>query len=232
MDRMELHAFAERGRRTRTAAHGSTRLRCMRPHGLRGRMAVVEYLRCDEGIKALDVGPHFPAEARRYCDSRAGARCARTATSRRCGGSRPWRKCCEWRLMARFRYVGFDRPGARVGHRRRGTHGPGTGRPARARSHGERTRDRGHGPRLARDAGTSERSRATRGSRVPDPELSLLLDSGVRIDRAIRHPAAHRAQRRRRTAALGDVGGLKQGATAVGGCRRAQGTYSTRCTST
>ena len=37
--------------------------------GYRGRMAVVEYLRCDEGIKALDVGPHFPAEARRYCDS-------------------------------------------------------------------------------------------------------------------------------------------------------------------
>jgi general secretion pathway protein E len=37
--------------------------------GYRGRMAVVEYLRCDEGIKALDVGPHFLAEARRYCNS-------------------------------------------------------------------------------------------------------------------------------------------------------------------
>ena len=37
--------------------------------GYRGRMAVVEYLRCDEGIKALDVGPHFLAEARRYCAS-------------------------------------------------------------------------------------------------------------------------------------------------------------------
>jgi general secretion pathway protein E len=37
--------------------------------GYRGRMAVVEYLRCDEGIKALDVGPHFLTEARRYCAS-------------------------------------------------------------------------------------------------------------------------------------------------------------------
>jgi general secretion pathway protein E len=37
--------------------------------GYRGRMAVVEYLRCDEGIKALDVGPHFLAEAREYCRS-------------------------------------------------------------------------------------------------------------------------------------------------------------------
>jgi general secretion pathway protein E len=32
-------------------------------------MAVVEYLRCDEGIKALEVGPHFLTEARAYCNS-------------------------------------------------------------------------------------------------------------------------------------------------------------------
>jgi general secretion pathway protein E len=37
--------------------------------GYRGRMAVVEYMRCDEGLKALDVGPHFLAEAREYCRS-------------------------------------------------------------------------------------------------------------------------------------------------------------------
>jgi general secretion pathway protein E len=37
--------------------------------GYRGRMAVVEYMRCDEGVKALDVGPKFLTDARRYCAS-------------------------------------------------------------------------------------------------------------------------------------------------------------------
>jgi general secretion pathway protein E len=34
--------------------------------GYRGRVAVVEYLRCDEQIRAMPKGPEFIAEARRY----------------------------------------------------------------------------------------------------------------------------------------------------------------------
>jgi len=37
--------------------------------GYKGRVAVVEYLRCDEQIRALPKGPEFLAEARRYAHS-------------------------------------------------------------------------------------------------------------------------------------------------------------------
>ena len=69
MDRMELHAFAERAGVREPQLMEARGCDACGHTGYRGRMAVVEYLRCDEGIKALDVGPHFPAEARRYCDS-------------------------------------------------------------------------------------------------------------------------------------------------------------------
>jgi general secretion pathway protein E len=69
MDRMELHAFAERAGVREPQLMDARGCDACGHTGYRGRMAVVEYLRCDEGIKALDVGPHFPAEARRYCDS-------------------------------------------------------------------------------------------------------------------------------------------------------------------
>jgi general secretion pathway protein E len=67
MDRLALAAFAERAgvREPRLMDAGGCEA-CSHT-GYRGRMAVVEYLRCDEGIEALDVGPHFLAEARRYC---------------------------------------------------------------------------------------------------------------------------------------------------------------------
>jgi general secretion pathway protein E len=38
--------------------------------GYKGRVAVVEYLRCDEQIRAMPKGPEFIAEARRYAASR------------------------------------------------------------------------------------------------------------------------------------------------------------------
>ena len=34
--------------------------------GYKGRVAVVEYLRCDEQIRAMPKGPEFIADARRY----------------------------------------------------------------------------------------------------------------------------------------------------------------------
>jgi general secretion pathway protein E len=37
--------------------------------GYKGRVAVVEYLRCDETIRAMSKGPEFIAEARRYAHS-------------------------------------------------------------------------------------------------------------------------------------------------------------------
>ena len=69
MERLALDEFAQK------AGIGEPRLMDARGcdacghTGYRGRMAVVEYLRCDEGIKALDVGPHFLTEAREYCRS-------------------------------------------------------------------------------------------------------------------------------------------------------------------
>ena len=69
MDRLELHAFAERTGVREPRLRDARGCEACGHTGYRGRMAVVEYLRCDEGIKALDVGPHFLAEARRYCDS-------------------------------------------------------------------------------------------------------------------------------------------------------------------
>lgn len=38
--------------------------------GYKGRVAVVEYLRCDEQIRAMPKGPEFIAEARRYASTR------------------------------------------------------------------------------------------------------------------------------------------------------------------
>jgi len=69
MDRLELHAFAERAGVREPQLMDARGCDACGHTGYRGRMAVVEYLRCDEGIKALDVGPHFLTEARRYCDS-------------------------------------------------------------------------------------------------------------------------------------------------------------------
>ena len=69
MDRLGLHAFAERSGIREPRLLDARGCDACGHTGYRGRMAVVEYLRCDEGIKALDVGPHFLAEARRYCAS-------------------------------------------------------------------------------------------------------------------------------------------------------------------
>jgi len=69
MDRLSLDAFAELvGVREPRLLDAGGCDACSHT-GYRGRTAVVEYLRCDEGIKALDAGPHFLAEARRYCAS-------------------------------------------------------------------------------------------------------------------------------------------------------------------
>jgi len=69
MDRLGLHAFAERSGIREPRLLDARGCDACGHTGYRGRMAVVEYLRCDEGIKALDVGPHFLTEARRYCAS-------------------------------------------------------------------------------------------------------------------------------------------------------------------
>ncbi|MCM2311925.1 MAG: GspE/PulE family protein [Steroidobacteraceae bacterium] len=69
MDRLALHAFAERAGIREPGLRDARGCEACGHTGYRGRMAVVEYLRCDDGIKALDVGPHFLTEARRYCAS-------------------------------------------------------------------------------------------------------------------------------------------------------------------
>ncbi len=69
MDRLELHAFAARAGVREPQLMDARGCDACGHTGYRGRMAVVEYLRCDEGIKALDAGTHFLAEARKYCDA-------------------------------------------------------------------------------------------------------------------------------------------------------------------
>jgi general secretion pathway protein E len=69
MDRLALHALAERAGIREPGLRDARGCEACGHTGYRGRMAVVEYLRCDDGIKALDVGPHFLTEARRYCAS-------------------------------------------------------------------------------------------------------------------------------------------------------------------
>ena len=69
MERLELHRFAERAGVRQPQLMEARGCDACGHTGYRGRMAVVEYLRCDEGIKALEVGPHFLAEARAYCNS-------------------------------------------------------------------------------------------------------------------------------------------------------------------
>jgi general secretion pathway protein E len=69
LDGLELRALAERAGIREPRLMDAKGCDACGHTGYRGRMAVVEYLRCDEGIKALDVGPHFLVEARRYCDS-------------------------------------------------------------------------------------------------------------------------------------------------------------------
>jgi general secretion pathway protein E len=69
MDRLQLRAFAERAGIREPRLLDARGCDACGHTGYRGRMAVVEYLRCDEGIKALDAGPHFLTDARRYCDA-------------------------------------------------------------------------------------------------------------------------------------------------------------------
>jgi general secretion pathway protein E len=69
MERLELHRFAERAGVRQPQLMDARGCDACGHTGYRGRMAVVEYLRCDEGIKALEVGPHFLTEARAYCDA-------------------------------------------------------------------------------------------------------------------------------------------------------------------
>jgi len=69
MERLELHRFAERAGVRQPQLMEARGCDACGHTGYRGRMAVVEYLRCDEGIKALEVGPHFLTEARAYCVS-------------------------------------------------------------------------------------------------------------------------------------------------------------------
>jgi len=110
MDRMERTLLPSGG--VAAAADGSTRLRCMRPHGLPGRMAVVEYLRCDEGIKALDAAA-FPGGGAPLLDSQAGARCARRLPQGAAGAhdlEEVLRVAADGALSIR----GFDPSGGRV----------------------------------------------------------------------------------------------------------------------
>jgi general secretion pathway protein E len=69
MDRLKLDRFAESAGVREPRLMDARGCDACGHTGYRGRMAVVEYLRCDEGIKSLDVGPHFLTETRRYCAS-------------------------------------------------------------------------------------------------------------------------------------------------------------------
>jgi general secretion pathway protein E len=67
MSRLALHPVAERCGIAEPRLMDARGCDACGNTGYRGRMAVVEYLRCDDGIRALDAGPRFLADARRYC---------------------------------------------------------------------------------------------------------------------------------------------------------------------
>ena len=72
MQRYSLAALAERAGLANPRLRKSAGCDQCGHTGYRGRMAIVEYLRCDEAIAAMDKGEHFISEAREHMRATGG----------------------------------------------------------------------------------------------------------------------------------------------------------------
>jgi general secretion pathway protein E len=72
MQRYELAALAERAKLKNPRLRQSAGCDQCGHTGYRGRMAIVEYLRCDDAIASMEKGERFIAEARAHMRATGG----------------------------------------------------------------------------------------------------------------------------------------------------------------